>query len=442
MAIEPAQLVDELAPHNAAQALADVAVAASASAVEQNAFPSEAASAAASENADSAEAGTCSVTVHYNEIVFYEDPDVENIGDLRLLKTKVFDGLTPGQTINPWNYVEPIDGYFLYDGWAENPKASEDSSQNVVQLNYMATSNNSISINYYLLSDGLSNSATAPLPNDSLALDESEAEKGVLENPGMRGSVVVDYYGEPVRVTKLGDVEVDGQRFNSVITGSECAVPIDHMMFLDSYPSSFRVTTNPENNSIDLFYAPTMTTLPDATPVPDDTTTEPDEPSSPEGPTNPDNGTNEGGDGTEGDAPSNPDDGTTSDKPANPDQPSGTEPPQDGTNDGNESSGTDSSNPDTGNDSSSSAGNDDKQPDNSDNGEAGDADTGTGSADNSSAGTEDATENSGQQNDANSESSGSTLTPTGDTFGPIVLVIALAAALSLGVAIVVRRRLS
>ncbi len=459
---EVAHIQSNLSAADAAEAVVDTALDASAAfaadslALSGDGQTAETNSSGAAE--DSVE--TCSLTVYYCEIVFYEDPDFSHPSGMRLLKTRTVEGLTPGDTINPWNYVEAIDGFHFFDGWAENKTLSTDSSKNNVQLNYFATTNNSFSVNYYMLTDG-----NAPISSQNIVPDNSGAKIGLDGKLAAGDSIIADYYGEPVRITKLGGLQEEGQRFGQMVDGSNYATPIEHMMFLDSYPSSIRVGTDPESNVINMFYAPTLTTPPDETPAPGDgedggQTPTPDVPTTPDGDTTPDNP-------SDGSTPDNPGDGSTPDTPSDGDAttpdntPDGDDPSQgsdnaDDSQGGSDNDGSKPSTPSTTNPADSDEGAGNEQPGESDNsdGNAEGSSTEAGNNGSNSAAT-DSNQPNGSSNasgDSESESaadqgtaasdSSSTLTQTGDSFAPIAIAVALLAAISLGVVVVARRHLS
>lgn len=443
---EIAHIQSNLSAADAAEAVVDTALDASAAfaadslALSGNGQTAETNSSGAAE--DSVE--TCSLTVYYCEIVFYEDPDFSHPSGMRLLKTRTVEGLTPGDTINPWNYVEAIDGFHFFDGWAENKTLSTDSSKNNVQLNYFATTNNSFSVNYYMLTDG-----NAPISSQNIVPDNSGAKIGLDGKLAAGDSIIADYYGEPVRITKLGGLQEEGQRFGQMVDGSNYATPIEHMMFLDSYPSSIRVGTDPESNVINMFYAPTLTTPPDETPAPGDgedgsQTPTPDVPTTPDGDTTPDNP-------SDGSTPDNPSDGdaTTPDN-----TPDGDDPSQGSDNAGDSQGGNDNdaskpSTPSTTNPADSDEGAGSEQPGESDNSDGNAEGSSTEAGNNgsnqpngsSNASGDSESESAAGQGTAASDSS-STLTQTGDSFAPIAIAVALLAAISLGVVVVARRHLS
>ena len=311
-----------------------------------------------------------------------------------------------------------------------------------------------------MLTDG-----NAPISSQNIVPDNSGAKIGLDGKLAAGDSIIADYYGEPVRITKLGGLQEEGQRFGQMVDGSNYATPIEHMMFLDSYPSSIRVGTDPESNVINMFYAPTLTTPPDETPAPGDgedggQTPTPDVPTTPDGDTTPDNP-------SDGSTPDNPGDGSTPDTPSDGDAttpdntPDGDDPSQgsdnaDDSQGGSDNDGSKPSTPSTTNPADSDEGAGNEQPGESDNsdGNAEGSSTEAGNNGSNSAAT-DSNQPNGSSNasgDSESESaadqgtaasdSSSTLTQTGDSFAPIAIAVALLAAISLGVVVVARRHLS
>ncbi len=202
-----------------------------------------------------AQAQTTSLTVYYCEMVPYDEP-IDHPSHMRLIKSETFDGLTVGDTFEPWDYVQDITGYWFFDGWSENYVLSENPDENNLELHYFATQNNQATINYYIMSgDESARSADAAYQ----ALDSEHA--------------VVD--GEDVLFTKIGESQLDGLRFDRFVHGDDHAVELENLMFVDSYPSSIQVCTNPENNVINLLYAPTLASLPDDMPADDAEAVEP-----------------------------------------------------------------------------------------------------------------------------------------------------------------------
>lgn len=107
------------------------------------------------EPADSgAEADTAATTatIMYYENVGYDDGDVEPDDEGRvLLGTYELKDVHVGQTLNAWDYVVDIPGYFFWDGWPQNLTLSENPDDNVIKLFYFKLWNNEYTVNYYLM---------------------------------------------------------------------------------------------------------------------------------------------------------------------------------------------------------------------------------------------------------------------------------------------------
>ena len=206
----------------------------------------------ASANANDAQrVGKHTMTFNYYEMVHYDDPDWFHPTGLRLLRTHTVEGLNVGDTLNTWDYVEDIDGYFFFDATPANPVVSDDESQNVVDLLYMNPEVNTYTVNYYRVSG-----------HDADANTESSAAVG--------DATVADIDGVSLRFEHVGGETVDGQYFNKKIVGTDVAPEIDSLLFLDSYPQSIRVQTSHDANVLNLLYADNHVTLPDRIEVPDD----------------------------------------------------------------------------------------------------------------------------------------------------------------------------
>lgn len=271
--------------------------------------------------ASDAQAQTTSLTVYYCEMVPHDEP-IDHPSHMRLIKSETFDGLTVGETFEPWDYVQDINGYWFFDGWSEDYVLSENPDENNLELHYFASQDNQATINYYIMSEGES---TRSVDAASQALDSEHA--------------VVN--GEDVLFTKIGESQLDGLRFDRFVHGDDHAIELENLMLVDSYPSSIQVCTNPENNVINLLYAPSLTSLPDDMPADDEEAVEPPADSTP---------------GDDADT-STPDNTPDADKPA--DTPSDTE----GDTDGEGAGADDSTGDNTGNNTGEGT---DAQPDGAD----------------------------------------------------------------------------
>lgn len=212
--------------------------------------------------------GNHTMTFYYCEMVHYDDdPDFSHPTNMRLLYTRTVEGLNVGDELNTWDYVEPINGYFFFDAIPAKPVVVEDESQNGVELRYTNPEVNQYTVNYYRMTDGEdTREASGDEADDSAASDSEEAD-----------DVLVDEVGdELVAFEKIKSETVSQQRFNRLVNGDQLAQPLEDLMYVDSYPSSIRVTTDPDKNVINLLYADTMTSLPDDTDVTEDSNTDTD----------------------------------------------------------------------------------------------------------------------------------------------------------------------
>lgn len=203
------------------------------------------------------------MTFYYYEPMDYEDPDYSHPSGIRLLKKRVVTGLKAGQELDTWDYVEQIEGHVFFDAYPSKPVVSSDESKNYVELVYFKTMDNACTVNYF-------------------------------EVKGTPGAVVGS---DDIAIEKMGEFTIENQRYDQKIEGRQVAAPIDEMVYLDSYPQSIRLKADPADNVINVFYADTLATLPDATPVPDaDAAPDPDAPVAPgpDVPTTPGDGSGSG----------------------------------------------------------------------------------------------------------------------------------------------------
>lgn len=199
---------------------------------------------------------TTTLTLSVYEIVFYDDPSFNEPGGLRLMETKVIEGLKVGETIDLWDYVEKRDDFFFFDGWPRHIVLSADSDENHAQLHYMRTKSPSV-VNYYLVGE-----AGAP----ALAKD---------------APIIDDVDGVPVSFWKMGSYQVQSLPLGAQIESEQCAVDLDGLVYLDADKDSIAVEPLTSANEINLFYTvDTAATLPDDTPVED--TTAADRPGTPD----------------------------------------------------------------------------------------------------------------------------------------------------------------
>lgn len=186
-----------------------------------------------------------SLTLSVYEIVFYDDPSFDEPGGLRLMETKVIDGLKAGETIDLWNYVEMRDDFFFFDGWPRYITLSENPEENRAQLHYMRSKSPSV-VNYYLVGEA----GEAPLMKAAPIVDDVE--------------------GVPVSFWKMGSYQVQSLPLGVQIASEQCAVELDGLVYLDADKDSIAVEPLAAANEINLFYTvDTATTLPDDAPVED-----------------------------------------------------------------------------------------------------------------------------------------------------------------------------
>lgn len=182
------------------------------------------------------------LTVHYREIVSYDDPSFDDPSGLRLLETRTFN-VKVGQEIDPWSYVILIPDFFFWDGRFDSTIMDADPSKNVLDLDYFRSRSSSM-VNYYVVTDGVA---------------ESDAERTVVTN--------ID--GAPVRFDKLGSYEIESQKLGTLIPSEVLAVPLEELVYLDADRESIKVEPLASENEINLFYTPAATTLPDKVPAGD-----------------------------------------------------------------------------------------------------------------------------------------------------------------------------
>lgn len=186
-----------------------------------------------------------SLTLSVYEIVFYDDPSFDEPGGLRLMETKVIDGLKAGETVDLWNYVETRDDFFFFDGWPRYITLSENPEENRAQLHYMRSKSPSV-VNYYLVGEA----SAAPLMKAAPIVDDVE--------------------GVPVSFWKMGSYQVQSLPLGAQIASEQCAVELDGLVYLDADKDSIAVEPLAAANEINLFYTvDTATTLPDDAPVED-----------------------------------------------------------------------------------------------------------------------------------------------------------------------------
>lgn len=214
--------------------------------------------------AEEGETHLTAATVYCYEAVWYDDSTVTDPGRRRFLGTHVAEGLEVGHVIERrdlWKLVAQFGGnypdYMFFDGGSVYGAMKENPEENVIVLVASRTKSPSI-VNYYLVGEA----AGAPLA------------KGA--------PLVSDVDGVPVSFWKMGSYDVESLKLGTEITSEECAVPLDHLVYLASDKPSIAVEPLASRNEINLFYTiDTATTLPDDNPVEDAPAT--DQPNQPEG---------------------------------------------------------------------------------------------------------------------------------------------------------------
>ncbi len=185
------------------------------------------------------------LTVRYYEFV-YEDGGHNIVGDA-LLGEASQGGFKPGDVVNAWDYVVDIPGHFFFDGSAPEIVISEDDAENVLDLFYGKLYNNEFTVNYYLM-------VGADLSADSWS-----------------GALATHPEFE-----KMGEQTFVDQRFDDLVEGDDYEYDIGGMYAVDTYPESIRLSTDPDENVINVLYVPALSNLPDDIVIPD-------EPSLPDG---------------------------------------------------------------------------------------------------------------------------------------------------------------
>ena len=192
-----------------------------------------------------AEGAATTATIMYYENVGYDDGDVEPDDEGRvLLGTYELKDVHVGQTLNAWDYVVDIPGYFFWDGWPQNLTLGENPDDNVIKLFYFKLWNNAYTVNYYLMENA---DLSADNWKDALKPDD-------------------------VKFIKMGSETFTDQRFDKLVKGDAYEYKIDGTYVVDTYPAEIRVGVNPDDNVINVLYVPDSPNIPDGVGVPDGTT--------------------------------------------------------------------------------------------------------------------------------------------------------------------------
>lgn len=193
----------------------------------------------------STDTAATTATIMYYENVSYDDGDVEPDEEGRvLLGTYELKDVHVGQTLNAWDYVVDIPGYFFWDGWPQNLTLGENPDDNVIKLFYFKLWNNEYTVNYYLMENA---DLSADNWKDALKPDD-------------------------VKFIKMGSETFTDQRFDKLVKGDAYEYKIDGTYVVDTYPAEIRVGVNPDDNVINVLYVPDSPNIPDGVGVPDDTT--------------------------------------------------------------------------------------------------------------------------------------------------------------------------
>ena len=212
---------------------------------DSSAAPDAGPSAELADKTASADAAATTATIMYYENVSYDDGDVEPDEEGRvLLGTYELKDVHVGQTLNAWDYVVDIPGYFFWDGWPQNLTLSENPDDNVIKLFYFKLWNNEYTVNYYLMENA---DLSADNWKDALKPDD-------------------------VKFIKMGSETFTDQRFDKLVKGDAYEYKIDGTYVVDTYPAEIRVGVNPDDNVINVLYVPDSPNIPDGVGVPDDTT--------------------------------------------------------------------------------------------------------------------------------------------------------------------------
>lgn len=191
------------------------------------------------------EGALTTATIMYYENVNYEDGDTKPDAEGHvLLGTYELTDVHVGQTLNAWDYVVNIPGFFFWDGWPQNLTLTENASDNVIKLFYFKLWNNEYTVNYYLMENA---DLTADSWKDALAPDN-------------------------VKFIKMGSETFTDQRFDKLVKGDAYEYKINGTYVVDTYPSEIHVGVNPDDNVINVLYVPDSANLPDDIEIPDDAT--------------------------------------------------------------------------------------------------------------------------------------------------------------------------
>lgn len=178
----------------------------------------------------------CTATIKYYENVTYEEPGIAPDNSNRyLLGTREITGLSEGEVLDAWDYIADIQGFFFFDGWPAKLTVSSNPEDNIMELFYFRYWTNSYTVNYYLMEGA---DLTADNWTEALSPDD-------------------------VEFIKFGSETFDNQPFGALVEADAYEYRIDGTYAIDAYPAQIRLGTDPDNNVINLLYAPDSAHLPD-----------------------------------------------------------------------------------------------------------------------------------------------------------------------------------
>ncbi len=195
-------------------------------------------------NVESSDKATdCTVTLEYYENVSWEEPGIPPNDEGRyLLGKRVLTGLTEGQVLDTWDYVVKIPGYIFFDAWPGKLEVSADPAKNVIKLFYFRLWNYSYTVNYYVMTG-----ADLTADNWSAALEP-----------------------ETVKFTKVATEVFENEPYGKLVEGDAYEYKVDGMYVIDTYPAEIRVGVKPDDNTINVLYTMSLTTLPDEIEIPEE----------------------------------------------------------------------------------------------------------------------------------------------------------------------------
>ena len=168
------------------------------------------------------------VTVRYNEHYVHDVDGNPSDAGTRLLGERAFPA-TVGETVDAWDYVAQIPGFFFWDGWPGKLTVSENPDDNVIELFYMRLSVSTYTVNYYAMTGA------------DLTVDD------------WTGALSTD-----PSFHFLGSSTYTGQLYDKLVDGEEYAVEIEDAYAVGAFPDSIRLTLDPSDNVINVLYVPKL----------------------------------------------------------------------------------------------------------------------------------------------------------------------------------------